>query len=397
MARPVKLLNRRYAALFLINLIVSISFSMVGTTMSVYVSRSGAAASVVGTVVGMLSIASLCMRPFTGILSDRLERKTLLIISLSLIAVAILGCSLTTAVPALFFFRILHGIGFSCATTVTLVLAGESVPEKKMTQGMAYFALGQTIATAIAPSAGLWCGNRFGFAIAFRAAAGLLLLAVLLASFLVEASGNVQGTTSKKRSLKFADFFAAQALPFCFLSAIAAGATGLENGFIALFGENVGLGNVGWYFTIAAVALLLARLFGGRLTDRHENVMIPGGFLLMTMAFLALGFLTGSVSAGMLAIVFGAASAFKSTGLGIVQPALQAACLRSVPEERKGSASSTYYLGTDLGQALAPILGGTVMDRAGMAPMFSLYSVLLLIGFGISLICWSRKRQEVRI
>ncbi len=394
MARPVKLLNRRYLTLFLINLIVSISFSMVGTTMSVYVSRSGAAASVVGTVVGMLSIASLCMRPFTGILSDRLERKWLLIISLTLIAAAVLGCSLTTAVPALILFRVLHGIGFSCATTVTLVLAGESIPENRMTQGMAWFALGQTIATAVAPSVGLWCGNRFGFAVAFRAAAGFLLIAVLLAFFLVEASGNAKG--KMKKSLKFADFFAVQALPFCLLSAIAAGATGLENGFIALFGEKVGLGNVGWYFTIAAVALLLARLFGGRLTDRHERVMIPGGFLMMTAAFLALGLLTGSAQAGMLAAVFGLASAFKSAGLGIVQPALQAACLRAVPEDRKGSASSTYYLGTDLGQALAPMLGGAVMDRAGMAPMFTIYSAVLLAGFGICMFYWGRKGQEVK-
>lgn len=76
------LFNRAYVALLCINLIVSISFYMLSTTITLYATSVGLTTAAAGTVVGVLSIASLGMRPFTGIISDRLERKRLLIASL---------------------------------------------------------------------------------------------------------------------------------------------------------------------------------------------------------------------------------------------------------------------------------------------------------------------------
>ena len=82
----------------------------------------------VGTVVGALSMASLCMRPFTGIISDRIENRKLLMCALGLIAFSLIGCSFTSSVPFLIALRVLHGIGFSIATNVTLVLAANTIP-----------------------------------------------------------------------------------------------------------------------------------------------------------------------------------------------------------------------------------------------------------------------------
>jgi nitrate/nitrite transporter NarK len=58
--------------------------------MSLYVTGFGASIAVAGTVVGALSIASMCVRPFSGLLSDRFSRKHLLTFSL-------LGVSLAMA------------------------------------------------------------------------------------------------------------------------------------------------------------------------------------------------------------------------------------------------------------------------------------------------------------
>lgn len=389
--QPNKLLNRRYVTLFMINIIVSISFSMVSTTISIYVKGIGTSASMVGTVVGTLSIASLCMRPFTGVISDRMESRNLLMFALGLIAVALIGCSFTSLFFLLIIFRIIHGIGFSLATTVTLVLAAETIPEQFMTQGMGYFALGQTIATACAPSMGLWLGENYGFAVTFRFAACTLVLSMVLAFACVEVRKPKVHAEGEHFHIRLSDMFAVSALPFCVLSAITAGATGLENSYVTLFGNEVGLQNVGWYFTIAAIALLISRLFGGRLTDRYECVMIPVGFLLMSTGFFALGMLTHTTSVRVLSIVFAMTALCKSLGLGIVQPALQASCMRCVEQERRGAASGTYYLGTDIGQALSPILGGVVMERAGTRVMFGAYVVPLVIAIFIYFFTLKRK------
>lgn len=382
MQKPVKLLNRAYIALFCINLIVSISFSMVSTTISLYVTQLGAAASVAGTVVGALSVASLCVRPFSGVISDRLERRKLLMISLAIISLSMLGYSLTHSIPVLFVLRITHGIGFSIATTVTMALVAGTIPEKQMTQGLGYFALGQTVSTAVAPSIGLWLGEHWGLGVAFALASVLLVGAIALAITLVRPTEAVRD----KRSIRLQDLIAREALPFCLLSIVVAGATGLENGFVPLFGKELGLGNVGWYFTVGAIALFTARVFGGKLADRSMRTVISCGLGVMALAFVVLGGF-GTAAA------FAVAALLKALGLGTVQPALQAASMRSVPENRRGAASCTYYLGTDIGQAFMPMLGGVVMERAGASRMFMLYALPLAAAIVFYLVYMHRKEK----
>ena len=43
-----------------------------------------------------------------------------------------------------------------------------------------------------------------------------------------------------------------------------------------------------------------------------------------------------------------------------------------VPGDRRGAASSTLYLGSDLGQLLGPIVGGVLAASFGYAAMFRL-------------------------
>lgn len=387
MQKPVKLLNPSYLALFCINLIISVSFSMVSTTISLYVTQLGAAASVAGTVVGALSVASLCMRPFSGVISDRLERRKLLMLALALISLSMLGYSLTHSIPVLFALRILHGVGFSIATTVTMALVAGTIPERQMTQGLGYFALGQTFATAIAPSIGLWLGEHWGLGVAFALASALLLGTIVLAFAAVKPAP----PAAEKHSLRPRDLVAREALPFCLLSIVVAGATGLENSFVTLYGQQLEMGNVGWYFTLSALALFAARMFGGRLADRSMRTVVSCGLGMMALAFVILGGFYRTAGMSMAAAAFGLAALLKALGLGTVQPALQAASLRSVPESRRGAASCTYYLGTDIGQAFMPMLGGVVMERSGASTMFCLYAIPVLAAMVFYLLYMNRK------
>jgi predicted MFS family arabinose efflux permease len=369
-----RVLNGSYLSLFLINMIVSSSFYMVSTTMSLYVTGFGASVAVAGTVVGALSIASMCVRPFSGLLSDRFSRKHLLTFSLLGVSLAMAGCGLTSSVPLLIAFRILHGLSFSIATTVIMALVAGTLPPERMTQGLGYFAVGQTITSAFAPSLGIWMGNAYGYPFTFKSAAVLVFLAVILALFIIRPQDRPSSRLTRK--LTVSDFISLEALPFGILAIAVAGTTGIENGFVALYGKQIGLGNVGWYFTIGAVALLLSRILSGKLADKNSSLVIYLGLFFMSAAFLLLGIsVTGNAM-----ILFAAAAVLKALGLGAVQPALQAASLKSVPADKRGAASSTYYLGTDVGQAFAPILGGRLASAQGYNTMFLLYTLPQLLG-----------------
>ena len=382
------LFNRAYVALLCINLIVSISFYMLSTTITLYATSVGLTTAAAGTVVGVLSIASLGMRPFTGIISDRLERKRLLIASLLLISVAMVGCSLTASLTVLIFFRILHGIGFSLATTITMTLVAGTLPEERMTQGMGYFAIGQTISTAVAPALGLLLGEHFGYEITLRTAAALLILSAMLAAWTVESQP--MGTKMHERyAFRLSDCFAVEAVPYGVLAILVSGCTGIENSFISLFGQQLHLGSVGWYFTLSAVALFVARMFGGQFADRNR-MAIPLSLGVMALAFLLLGGIAGYGGA----IIFACAAILKALGLGTVQPALQARSLNSVPEERRGAASSTYYLGTDIGQAFAPMAGGVAVQACGYKGMFLLAAVPVALAAAVVTVLGRKRRKE---
>jgi predicted MFS family arabinose efflux permease len=386
--REDRLLNHAYVSLFLINLIVSASFYMVSTTISLYVSDFGATAAVAGTVVGVLSIASMCVRPFSGILSDRFNRKRLLTLSLAGISVAMAGCALTQSIPLLIAFRILHGLSFSVATTVTMALVAGTVPKRQMTQGLGYFAVGQTITSAFAPSLGIWLGEGYGYPVTFLCAAALVLLASGLALWIVPPQHAKDARPG--RQLALSDFISREALPYGILAIVAAGATGVENGFVALYGQQLGMGNVGWYFTIGAAALFLSRMGSGRLADRHTSLVMYSGLGVMAAAFLLLGM--GNV--GNVALLFAGAAVLKALGLGAVQPTLQASSLKSVGEDRRGAASCTYYLGTDIGQAFAPMLGGVLASSSGYANMFRFFALPQLLG--IAFYAWLSHRKTAR-
>jgi MFS family permease len=383
-----RLFNGAYLSLFAINLIVSISFYMVSTTISLYVTAFGATAAVAGTVVGALSIASMCVRPFSGIMSDRFSRKRLLTLSLIGISVAMVGCGLTSDIPLLIAFRVLHGLCFSIATTVTMALVAGTIPKRRMTQGLAYFAVGQTITSAFAPSLGIWLGQSFGYTVTFVGAAGLVLLAATLSLWLVRRQTVTRTNIGHKLALS--DFIAKEAIPFGLLAIVVAGATGVENGFVALYGQQLGLGNVGWYFTIGAVALFVSRLGSGKLADKHASLVMYAGLGFISVAFVLLGL--GTV--GNMAVLFAGAAVFKALGLGAVQPTLQASSLKSVSDDRRGAASCTYYLGTDIGQAFAPMLGGVVAVAHGYNTMFLLFALPQLVG--IAYYAWLSRKQAAR-
>jgi len=380
-----RLFNRAYLSLFLINLIVSAGFSMVLTTISLYVTGFGATAAVVGAIVGSLSIASMFVRPFSGILSDQLNRKMLLVLALVGSGIAMAGCGLTKSIPLLFAFRILHGISFSIVSTVTMALVAGSVPQAKMAQGLGYFAVGQTITTAFAPSLGIWIGERFGFSVTFLCAAALALVAVLVAVLIIPSTGNKRFHLDHR--LTVSDFISSEALPFGILAIIVSGATGLESGFVAIFGQQLQLGNVGWYFTIGAAALFISRIAGGKLGDRYGTSVLYAGIGLMIVAFVLLGM----ANTGNALVLLVIAAAVKALGLGIVQPTLQAGSMKSVSVERRGAASCTYYLGADIGQALMPIAGGVVAGVSGYGTMFTVFTLPLLLG--IAFLIWLRYRK----
>jgi MFS family permease len=154
--------------------------------------------------------------------------------------------------------------------------------------------------------------------------------------------------------------------------------------FLIVFARDQGVtGNIGLYFLVSASTMLVTRPIIGRLTDRFGlvKVVIPALFCNV------LSFFVISYSGTLLSFMFAAfISAF---GYGACQPAMQALSMKTVPNERRGAASSTNFIGMDLGNLLGPTMGGIVAQALGYDVMWRTMAVPFLVG--ISLLITFRK------
>jgi sugar phosphate permease len=73
------------------------------------------------------------------------------------------------------------------------------------------------------------------------------------------------------------------------------------------------------------------------------------------------------------------ASVIKAFAQGSAQPTIQAECIRMLPEKKSGVATSTYYLGADIGQGIGPMLAGVIASAWGYEVMFSTCAGIFLV------------------
>ena len=363
--KQTRLLNSRYIMLLIVNLITSVSFSMVYTTMSSYVTGLGVSVAIAGVVTGAFNISSMVIRPVSGLISDRVNRKWLLVISAIGMGVVIFGYAVVKDSTALIALRILHGIIFALNTTVNMAIIPGIVPQNQIGEAISYFGLSQSLAMAIGPAFGLWLAGLGGYPLTFIMAAVLCVAGGLFAipfKLTEESAERV-----KAKGLKLSDIIVPKCLPFTMIEVTIASVAGIESSMMVLYAATQGIANIGWYFTVSAVVVCLCRLFLGKIIDRKGTFAVYPGLAMMIIGLLILWLQQGPW-------MFALAAVIKTVGASLAKPALQAAAVKSVTPDKRGAAVSTYYIGTDLGQGTAPMIGGKIVDLNG-----GNYGVLFMI------------------
>lgn len=371
-----RLWNVCYITLFFVNLLVSMTLYMTNTLMAGFLAGKNIAVVSVGNILGIMSIASMCIRPFSGFVCDYFSRKRLLLCFLGLYMIVMLGYGFSSSISVFYVLRVLQGISFSIVTTVTMAYISEFIPESRIGEGLGYFGIGQSLAAAVGPGIGLTL-SRVGSGIFpfYGAALFLLLAAALVLTVLPDKSGEIP---LQKQKFSLSQLIAKEALLYALMTVALSAVNGIETSYIASYAGELKLAGIGWYFTVSASVLFISRILFGRVTDSHgfSWALYPGSFLII----LALIFL-GNAGKLLLSVTFcfAMAAILKAFGVGILQPAIQANCLKSVETGRRGAASSTYYIGTDLGQGVSTVAAGRLITRCGYSGMYLCYIVPMLV------------------
>lgn len=372
--------NKVFSAAFIkicfINFAMMAGQTMANTLVPRYADVLGAPSVIVGMIAGAFSLSSLLCKPFCSPAIDTFSRKRLLLATIIVAICAFLGLSVSSSVWMVFAFRLLHGVGIGCSVILCLTMVSDVLPETHFTSGIAYYSIANAIAQAIGPGLGLTIQEHAGYQAAFFAGALLMSLAAAAALGLKE-----RNTVSKKPYRISPDsIYAKEALiPAIILFFLAAVYINISS-FLSLYADELHVEGIGLFFTVNALILLFSRPLVGKLSDRFGAVKIlPVTIVCFGLSVILIGF-SSSLAMFLLAAVL------NGFGYGACQPIIQSLCMKSVPADRRGSASATSYYGSDLGYLIGPVIAGMIADKAGYAVMFRTIPLILLAALSVLII-----------
>lgn len=333
-------------------------YSMSSSNISKYARSIGVGDYIMGILPGLMSFAALFSRPLAGWISDHFDRKKMMLVSLLSLAAIFVAYRFSTNTPVLLTVRILHGVIFAIFSTVNMAFVADAVPRSLLLKGMGYYAMIGNLAQAFAPAAGVWIINHFSYAALFLSAAVMYFISFLLLN-LVKKNEEVEAERANEQKEKasgvvtvawWQKLISVAAIPAAFVGMCNALLSGGINGFLLLYSENRGVANASLFFTLYAIVNLIARPFILKIAEKVKEKYI---FLICDTALLLVILCLFNLQATWQAVLAGI---FFGIGYGGLQPIIQTMAVRSVPISERGNASSTYYIGLDLGQSFGPMI-----------------------------------------
>ena len=390
--KPTKLLNKEFLILIFISLITAMGFGMISTLISPYAVSFGSELSMAGVISGVFSITALLFRPLGGIITDSLNKKTLCVVTTFITALLMFGYSLSAGLWPLLAVRVLHGAMFGVSGTANLALATEFIPDDKMGQGLGYYGLGQVLSQIIGPNMGIAIKDTWGYGTLFIGIALLTALAglILLVAFPYEYTAPKTEKSAQRAPFSLDRLIAKECIFYALIAGLFSMGNGIVSSFLVLAGEARHIPNIALFFSANAIVLFLLRLLTGTIIDKANLILIVNLSLVTSAVSMVL---IGKSTILPIILVAGALKALGNVG---GQISLQSACVKKVDAAKIGIATSTYYIGADIGQGLGPIWGGKIAQAFGYEAVFYCMGAIFLIAVAIFTV-YQRRTQRAAL
>lgn len=379
-----KIWNAAFVSIFIANAMMNLGQQMVNSLIAKYADYLGTPATVVGLLTGSFAATALGFKIFSGPMLDSFSRKKLLMAAMGVMCVSYIGFGFSTTVSMLFIFRLIEGSARAFTATGCLAVASDSLPADKFGSGIGVFSLAQAACQAIGPTVGLTLYRYIGYSATFWIGALCLLCAVI-------ATGCLSLPDKKDRrkfEIKVSNIFAKEAAFPAVLLFLLSGTFFTVNSFLAIYGTDMGVMDIGLFFTVYAGVLVFTRPLVGRLSDKYGLIAVT----IPALICFAVSFLLISIATNLPMFLLAAfVSAF---GYGAAQPAIQTLCMKSVPAERRGAGSSTAYVGNDLGNMAGPVVAGYIVEWAGYRAMWRIMILPIVVAF-VLLLCFGQKITKI--
>ena len=370
-----KLWSKDFISVTIVNfLMYLIHYTLIVTVTIFTIDKYHASESMGGLAAGIFIIGMLFGRLASGRVIDNLQPKKVLLFG---IIFSIITVGLYFAIHSLLILmivRLLHGIAFGLSSTATGTISSRIIPEKRKGEGIGYYALSVTTASAIGPFCGIILNQQFGFQSIFIVSL-IVIIAALIVSLLIKGLPKVSVQTSNTEKITgIAAYIQKEALPISFVIIFVGIADSSVLSFLTVYTEQINLATASsFFFIVYAVSTFVTRPFTGKIYDNYgENkVMYPVlisfiiGLILLSLTHTSISLLIAAVFIGI--------------GYGTIIPTAQAIAIQQSPTDKIGLATSTFYMFADFGAGIGPFVLGVVIPLIGYRNLYLTMSILVIV------------------
>lgn len=360
-------------------------FSLLVTLPSASITYFGTTESTAGLFTTVYIVAAVIIRPFMGRWIEKYGKRLILLVSLLTFTGASFLYSFFDAVFPLLILRFIHGLGFGMATTITIAIVADIVPEARKGEGMGYFILSTNLAMVVGPFIGLTIFDNYNLDVLFWVAAFCSLIALVL-GYMTRLPKDV--LVKRLPGEKKSALFEKSALPISITGAFFSAAYASVLSFMAVFAVEQGLGaEASYFFAVYVVVLLITRPFTGRWYDQYgPNIIIFPAIVFFAIGIFVLG-LTNN------ALLFFIAAALIGGGWGTLFPSFQTIAIQNAKPERRPVAMATFLSIFDIGISGGSLLVGVLVGIIGFNVLYMSLSVYILVGLAVYY--WAQKKNTV--
>lgn len=370
-----KLWTKDFIFVTIANFFIYLIFYLLLVTMAVFaVEEFGASESQAGLITGIFIIGTLIGRLFIGRMITSIGSKKLLYVGMFLFIMTSCLYYFEVSISFLLLTRFLHGIGLGVVSTATGTIVAEIIPQQRKGEGISYYSMGITLATAIGPFLGIFMSQHTDYRNIFTFCLALGVISFVISLFIhIPNVIHPAKNSPKKQKLGLSSFIEPRALPITLIVLLISFGYSSVLSFINFYAIEVDLVDAAsLFFVFYAIAILVSRPFTGRMMDLigAKSVMYPA-FILYAAGLFLLSTTGNSITLLLSGVLIG-------LGFGNMQSITQAIAVKSASPDRVGLATSTYYIFLDAGLGFGPYLLGFLIPFTGYSYLYMIMGTLVL-------------------
>ena len=397
-----RLITQSYCFILIANFLLHFAFYLLLPILPFYLLEVfGSEEGAVGIILSLYTVAALTIRPFSGYLLDTFARKPLYLLSYVVFTAVFGGYMLAGTITVFIVMRVVHGVSFGMVTVAGNTLVIDIMPSSRRGEGLGYYGLANNIAMAVGPMTGLLLYDHYSFNVIFITAFIACLLGCLIAVIIKVPEKCTEATISSLPTGTDMEIVKREPLSldrFILLKGIPAGLTllllsipyGMMATYIAVYARDIGITRgTGLFFTLMAIGMASSRIFSGKQVDRgYVTRLIAIGMVIVGVCFFTLSLCSYIMTIYPLVggyIFFGAAL-FMGIGFGTMFPAYNALFINLAPNNKRGTATSTYLISWDIGIGIGLVTGGYIAQESSLRDAYFLGGCLVAISVVLLLV-----------